>query len=244
MIQVVNRAFDILEYVASDPGRPIGLGEIAAAVNLNQGTCANIIKTMVARRYLDQVGAKKGYCLGAKAFQLTGNTAYRKDILEAARGEMERLTRHLDESCLLAVLQGDQRVIIHRVLCDQPLQVQTADEKHAYDAASGRLLVAMLSDGELEKFVGKYGLPAAAVWPEASTSPKLKEQVEKIRATGYAWQESQRQVVGYALPIRRRDEVVASLSVYLPAYRQKLIPAPDLLAALRQAGSRISQNLA
>lgn len=59
MIQVINRAFDILEFVATDPTRPKSLTEVAEAAGLNQGTCANIMKTMVNRRYLDQVVPRK-----------------------------------------------------------------------------------------------------------------------------------------------------------------------------------------
>ena len=61
MIQVINRAFDILEYIAKDPDKPKALGEIASDLDLNAGTCANIIKTMVARKYLEKIDKQKGY---------------------------------------------------------------------------------------------------------------------------------------------------------------------------------------
>lgn len=69
---------------------------------------------------------------------------------------MTVLSQQLDERCLLAVLNGNQRLIIHRELCNQPLQVQTADEKHVYDSASGRLLVSMMTDTKLVKFKNRY----------------------------------------------------------------------------------------
>ncbi len=244
MIQVIHRAFDILEYVAQEPSRPKSLTEVADAVSLNHGTCANIMKTMVNRRYLDQVSAKKGYCLGAKAYLLTGNTAYRKDLLEAARTEMARLTEQLNESCLLAVLNGNQRLLIHRALCDQPLQVHTADEKHVYDSASGRLLVGTLPDAELHKFIARYGLPTADVWPEATQPETFSEEVDKIRTAACAFQESSRQVIGYAVPIRRYGEVAAGLSVYLPAYRHDSATATKVQHALRRTAEAINQTLA
>lgn len=243
MIQVIHRAFDILEYVASEPHRPKSLTEVAEATGLNPGTCANIMKTMVSRRYLDQVGPKKGYCLGSRAYWLTGNTSYRKDILEAARPEMAALTRQLEESSLLAVLNGDQRVIVHRELCDQPLQVQTANEKHVYDSASGRLLVSMLNDAELVKFKNRYGLPSPELWEEAASEPAFYGQVQAIRQRGYAFQESLRQVIGYAVGVSRQGEVVASLSVYLPAFRHTPEKAADLLEKLRLTADQISSRL-
>lgn len=243
MIQVIHRAFDILEYVATEPNRPKSLTEVAEVAGLNHGTCANIMKTMVNRRYLDQVGPKKGYCLGSRAYWLTGNLSYRKDILEAARPHMVTLSRQLEESCLLAILNGDQRLIIHRELCDQSLQVQTADEKHVYDSASGRLLVGLLPDAELVKFKNRYGLPTPDVWEEAASEPKFYGQIQAIRQRGYAYQESLRQVIGYAVGVRRQEDVVASLSVYLPTYRHTPEKATAVLSSLQQAAGHIGNLL-
>ncbi|MCY7359080.1 MAG: IclR family transcriptional regulator [Rudanella sp.] len=243
MIQVIHRAFDILEFVATSSDRPKSLTEVANAVGLNLGTCANIMKTMVDRRYLDQVGARKGYCLGAQAYWLTGNNAYRKDVLEAARPPMLALTQELEESCLLAVLNGDQRLIIHRELCDHSLQVSTADEKHVYDSASGRLLVGMMNDTELVKFKSRYGLPTNDLWPEATTEPGFYCQIQLIRQQGYAFQESSRHFVGYAVAVRRGEEVVGSISVYLPTYRHTKEKAAEVLLHLHQAAEQISSRL-
>ena len=51
MIQVVNRACDILEVLVETPDAPVGLGEVAGRVGLHAATCANILKTLVARGY-------------------------------------------------------------------------------------------------------------------------------------------------------------------------------------------------
>lgn len=244
MIQVINRAFDILEFLAADPAQPQALGAIADAIGLNHGTCANILKTMVSRHYIDQVGPKKGYRLGLNAYQLTGNPAYFGELLHVARSEMTCLTRSLEESCLLAVLHGHQRVLIHRELCNQALQVQTADEKHVYDSASGRLLVAFLTDAELDKFVVRFGLPSAALWPEASEPTSFRAQIDKIRSAACAHQESVRQIIGYAVPIRQYGNVIASLSVYLPTYRHDAAKAAEVVDSLRQTAQTIDRKLA
>ena len=52
MIQVINRALNILEILAQEPDKEFGLSEIATAVELNAGTCANILKTLVYRNYV------------------------------------------------------------------------------------------------------------------------------------------------------------------------------------------------
>src|SRR5690348_4773415 len=122
MIQVINRALDILEFLASEPDQHRGLGEISAELNLNNGTCANIIKTLVERKYVEKLDKKKGYCLGAKAYGLTGNEGYKKDLTKAAKEELTQLTKKINENSLLAVLDKDMRSVLVRVMSTHPIQ--------------------------------------------------------------------------------------------------------------------------
>lgn len=119
---------------------------------------------------------------------------------------MLALTQQLEESCLLAVLNGEQRLIIHQELCDQPLQVQTAEEKQAYDSASGRLLIGLLPDAKLVRFKNRYGLPTPEVWEEAASEPKFYAQIQTIQDRGYAYQETQRQVIDYAVAVYQKEK--------------------------------------
>lgn len=244
MIQVIHRALDIMEIVATDPEKPKPLGDIADALGLNHGTCANIIKTLVSRKYLEQVGSKKGYILGSKAYTLSGNDAYRKDLIEAAAPEMEKLTAVINENSLLAILNGENRIVIHRISAEQELQVRTASEKHAYDAASGRLLLALLTDAEIERFTGKYGLPSSEMWSEANTRESFQKVIEQIRREQCAFQILPgRQVIGLAVPVEKNGRVVASLSIYLPEYRYMSIDKMKLVNQLKSTASRITAKL-
>ena len=244
MIQVLNRAFDILEFIAAEPESPKALGEIADNFGLNHATCANIIKTMVGRRYIVQKGTKKGYILGPKAYTLTGNTSYKTDILEAARKEMDDLTKNLNENAVLAILNENIRTIIHSTSSEQDLQVRTADEKNAYDSASGRLLFSMLSDMEIDRFLNRYGLPSAEMWHEGATRENLLKTVITIRQERLAVQITMnRQVIGLAVPVYRAGQVIASLSVYMPEYRYMVADKMNIVSKLKAAAEKITINL-
>src|SRR3546814_1707048 len=92
MIQVLHRALSILEFSARDNTKAFPLGEIASELGLNHATCANIIKTMVTRNYLEQLGPKKGYKLGYMAYQVVGNSSFEDKLKRAASEPMEGLT--------------------------------------------------------------------------------------------------------------------------------------------------------
>lgn len=244
MIQVINRAFDILEFLATEPERPRSLSEIAEKVNLNQGTCANIIKTMVSRKYIEKIENKKGYCLGSMAFGLTGNEGYKKDLTEAAKEELEKLTKKLNENSLLAVLENDLRRVIVRVMSSHPVQASTASEKKAYNSSSGRALIGMLNEAELEKFIKQYGLPKKGEWEGVKDRRTLREQIEKIKEDGYATQITKENIFGLAVPVYKGEKVIASLSIYMPDFRYKKSDKMELISLLKRASENITHKLA
>ncbi|QHV94152.1 IclR family transcriptional regulator [Spirosoma endbachense] len=244
MIQVINRALDLLEQIANDPERPKALGDLADSLNLNHGTCANILKTLVARGYVEQIGTKKGYILGSQSYTLTANEAYRKDLLEASREEMDALTQAINENCLLAVLKENQRIAIYRTFAEQDLQVRTTDIKPIYDSASGRLLLAMLPKEKIQRFIAKYGLPSDESWPEVQSETQLLDSLALMRREELALQTiANRHVMGLAVPIYKNGLVVASLSIYLPEYRYMAMDKQKLISSLRQCAKNIHKRL-
>lgn len=243
MIQVIHRALDIIEYVAQDAERPKLLSEMATQLSLKPGTCANIVKTLLTRGYLEKTDSQKGYLLGKHFFSLSGNTGYKKDLIEAADTEMEQITKAINESSLLAVLKGENRVVIHRKESGQLVQAHTPDEKKAYDSSTGRLLIAMLDDEDLEKFITRFGLPPANIWHNAHTKKKIYEQVKQIRKNGYALIEDSVQIVGLAAAIYKNNKAVASLSIYIPSFRFNQQIKNKMIKLGVEAAKSISANL-
>lgn len=243
MIQVINRALDILELVASEPDKPRVLGDISGALNLNPGTCANIIKTLTERNYLEKLEKQRGYRLGQKAYMLSGNESYQRGLIDAAKEEMEALTRKLNENSLLCILKGDKRIVIRRVQSNNELQANTANEKKVWDTASGRMLVATLSDEDLERFIDKYGLPSKEEWNAASDLKSFYTQINKIREQQFAMQTTVNQILGIALPVFRDNRVVASLSMYMPASRFSAADTEKVVNLIRRSADRISKAL-
>ena len=243
MIQVINRAFDILEFISKDPDKPKVLGEISQALNLNAGTCANIIKTMTSRKYVEKAAHKKGYILGSAAYNLTGNEGYKKELIEISKPDMERLTADLNENAELSVLQKDLRLVLLRIKSDHDVQARTASEKRAYDTAAGRIMLACLSEAEIEAFVQKYGLPKEDEWKEAKSLSSFFVEMDKIKRAGYAIQISINQIVGLAVPLFKDDKVVACLGMYMPTYRYDALGHQKILDSIMASGQAINEKL-
>jgi len=223
MIQVINRALDILEHCAKHPQTIYSLTDIADHFGLNHATCANILKMLVIRKYIEQVGHKKGYRLGGMAYYLTGNISFRNNLVDIAKPVMKDLCEMLNESVIIGVYnkQDNTRITLHTEFCSHELQVRSNNKgKNAYMTAVGRLIIAYLSKDEQMNIVKNHGLPTPLLWKEATTMENFERELEKIREKGIAFHTAASEhVIGVAVPLFYKERIVASLAIYLPVVR-------------------------
>jgi DNA-binding IclR family transcriptional regulator len=243
MIQVIQRAMDILEFVGRHGKEPVQLIKIAEQMGLSQPTTANIVKTLVHKNYLEQVGRKVGYRLGIAAYQLAGHPSYDQDISDAAKQPLRELTGELNETSLIAVIRNNKRVIIHLEECDQTLQVRTAMVADLYSTATGRLLLAYQSLKNLDHIVKAIGLPHKKVWPGCETREGLEKELANIRENEFVQVTSVHHTVGFAVPVYKNKQVVAGLSVFIPLSRYAESNHSKMEQLINRTARRISAAL-
>ena len=245
MIKVLHKVFDILEFLAKTPERPRALAEIAGGLGQHPATCANILKTMVSRHYVEQIAPKKGYLLGPALFQISRQAPYRKDLIAAAEPLMAELARTVNETVLLVTLRLGQRFILSQINGQQQIQVgpQALIQDTICATATGRLLLAYLPEHELEKLVTEHGWPGSQ-WPEAGNPAAFKKALADIRKTGRVCHAPNDEVVGLAFPVRNhRNEVIAALGLFLPRFRFKGAHKTAIIEGLSATAATISERL-
>ena len=244
MIQVLNRAFDVLEWLAEHPDQPQPLSAIAGALKLNTGTCANIIKTMIQRGYIEQIAPKKGYQLGARLTYLAQQSRRHHRLLAVAEPWITRLAQQAGENVLLVTLQHFRRSILCHANGNQLLQLRPdyLMREDVYQVPTGRLLLAYLPEEELNTFIQQQGLPGPA-WPKADTPTHLREQCAQIRRKGELTHVTHEHVIGIAMPVSEHARVVAALGMYLPAFRFKRPHKQQALTAMRKTCRQLHQQL-
>lgn len=245
MIQVIHRALDILEFCSRHPEQVYSLTEIADATKLNHATCANILKTLVTRNYVEQMGYKKGYRLGRMAYYLTDNFSSRTSITKIAKPIMKELCELLNETVIIAIYNkhSHKRIVLHSEYTYHELQVRSNKEKDAYDTSTGRLIMAYLNKEDQEMIANKFGFPPASIWKEASTKDAFFLELDKIRTKGIAFQISASHVVGIAVPVFYENKVIASLGIYLPDVRFVGDLKKMIIEKLTDASIQLSEQL-
>ena len=222
MIQVINRALNILEILAQEPDKEFGLSEIATAVELNAGTCANILKTLVYRNYVEQSGTKKGYKLGYMIYQLTRDNSYNTELVNAAKVAMDNLRDNINETVILSVIKGDKRILLNESQCTHEIHY---------------------SPKELNDFIDKIGLPTEEEWPEVKTKSELIQLLNDIRTNNIELSWNKNHVVGLATPILKKGKVIASLGIYLPDIRFGKSEKNNIIKQLKKATDIINEKI-
>lgn len=223
MISVIGKALNILELLAKNPNKEIALGKIAEKLGMDRGTCANIIKSLASKGFVQQTGPRQGYKLGYMMYNLTNSDVINDDLTEIAKEDIIKLGASLNESAILSVIRNDKRIVLFQTDPDREVFIRANIDKSVYSANSGRTILANYKPAQLEKFIARVGLPTKDQWPETYRSEnvagELMNELSVIKRNGYEISQDRNDVVGFAAPIFRKSHVAGSVGVYLPSYR-------------------------
>ncbi len=222
MIQVLGRAFKLLEQIAEDPFRVWSISELAEIIGTSSATCFHIVTTLNKLGYLESLGKRKGYRFGPAINKLCHNSVYRPDLIESVQELMKGFTIEVSEAAVLSVLHGDKRYILCETNAEKPYimdyHVKTIPD--IYYTATGRLLLAYLSEAEIRAFIKEQGLPKAVAWPEATTSERFFQELADIRAKERVVLENNQYIVQVAFPIfEATNKVASAIGSFIPKYR-------------------------
>ena len=222
-IKVIEKALNILELLASEESREFPLGEIADTLKMDHGTCANIIKTLTTRGYVNHDGPRQGYKFGYMPYKLTNTAINNEELTKIARDEIDRLGTCLNESAILSCIKNDKRIVLYHTVPDRDLIVRTNVDKSIYSANTGRVIIANYTPAHLEKCLIRLGLPSKEEWPGIyeSDNPQgeLVNRLASVRVAGYEIHHDTNGIVGVAAPIFKAGHVVGSVGVYMPRMR-------------------------
>jgi DNA-binding IclR family transcriptional regulator len=218
MVKVLQKAFDLLEYVIGQAGRPVTPAELSEKFAINNATCVRLLKNLVQLGYLEQP-VRSQYLPGPMLAVIGRHPVYRRSLLALAEPLIHRQAAELGESVLLAVLQHGRRYIICHRNCNLRMKIfdQLLYHEDLYVTATGRMLLACGDDGERAAAVKQFGLPPAEHWPEAATPAGFEAALRQIRAAGrlrYWNRFSDLHVM--AFPIFEGSRCIAALGASLP----------------------------
>jgi IclR family acetate operon transcriptional repressor len=246
MLQTVDRALRLL-LLFEEVDQEYRVGEMAVMLGVDKSIASRLAATLAERGFLERVPRREGFRLGPEVGRL-GMLALGSshNLIELARGTMERLAEETGETVNFAVLEEHKAINIAQV--DGPHLVGVGDwtgwktEPHA--TANGKVLLAF-AEGSLENLPLE---PPLKVFTE-QTITSLKElhsELERVKSEGWATTlgELEEGFNGVAVPIfDASGRCLAALSVSGPVYRVPSERLPEIVQLCKTSAEEISGRL-
>src|SRR5438034_465880 len=214
-VLVLHKALDILEAIKKRELH-MGLAEISRSVSIPRPTAYRILTTLESRGYLDRA-PDGAYRMGTKLFSLQRDSSFEQDLRRVARPVMEALAARCKETVNLGTLDSGEVVVIETV--ESPLAVRMSSKignrRLAHSTALGKALLAGVADKEISRLIRIKGMPRLTS-STLVTRAALLDEVQKIRAHGYAIDDQENEMDGRCIAVGIAgpgDAVVAALSV-------------------------------
>lgn len=220
--QSLEKAIDVLEYVASAPRPGVTLADVTNVVGFSKATTQRMLITLAKRNLLhfdEELGV---YSLGILTARLGAEYLGRIDYRKVSLPSLRSLVASTGETAHLGILSGTDVVYIELVDSPQPVRLfsKVGDSIPAYATAIGKAIFSHLPEDSLRQH-----LPATlrGRTPRTITSfDTLDVDLAASRARGYAIDDGENRegIRGFAAPIfDHTGQVCAAISVAGPTTR-------------------------
>lgn len=219
-IQVIDRAFDILEILSVEKDG-LGVTGISNRIGLHKSTVHRILNSMVSRGYIEKLPDRGTYKIGLKLIEISSIYLNSIELKTEARPYLGELTSRLGLPVHLATLDGIEAVYIDKVdvLNNIRLYSQIGRRVPVHCSALGKCLISGLDGQELEELAGR--IKFTRFTNNTITDKKtLLEQVRLVGTQGWALdnEEHEAGMKCIAAPVRDyRGTIIAAISVTGPS---------------------------
>ena len=219
-IGAVERAFTIVGSIQELDG--CGVSELANHLDIPKSTAHIYLKTLRDVGYVRKKG--DDYRLGLRFLEHGGYIRQNIGIYQAARREVDGLSRETGEVANLGIEEDGWRVLLYTseppegVFDNSPIGQFT----HMHWTALGKALLAHLPEERIDAIVDRHGLPRATEYT-VTDRDELVAELETIREQGYSIENEDRRegIKSIAVPVRDTDDhsVVGAISLSGPKRR-------------------------
>jgi DNA-binding IclR family transcriptional regulator len=243
-VQSVDRAISIMEFLSRRGWT--GVTEVANELNIHKSTAYRLLVTLRDRGLIEQDAATEKYRLGFGLVLLASSVRADLDILRCARPVCERLSEQTRETVTVAVLEGDDAIVIHQTISrSSALNVDwTGRHTPLHVTAAGKVFLAHMPDDQRDSILER---PLERFTQNTIVDPAaLRDHIRTIRDKGYAYTVEELEVGlnAVAAPIRCADGVVVgTMSVSGPAFRLPNDYIPKVAGLVKEAAAEISRCL-
>jgi len=240
-VTAVARGLDVLGCFDAEHRR-MTLSNVAELTGLTRGTARRFLLTLQSLGYLDSDG--KMFWMTPRIMTLAHGFISSLGLDHAVKDIIQRHARDMGESVSIAVLDDGQITYVARADAPRRFASATAlnvgSQLPAHCASMGRVLLAALSDDDLDEWLARH--PLKPLTERTITDPaKWREAINKVRHDGYAIIDGEMEIGlrSMAVPIvGRSGKTLAALNVATLTGRTSMGDLVERFLPILRAASR------
>lgn len=246
VIQSVDRALLLLEYITSHPEKKLTLTELADVMELDKSSVFRILTTLSRHGLVRQEEGKKSYRPGFGIFGLASSLYEQMKLPVVVSPFLREIARKTCENVHLAVRSGMQAVFIDREQGTNRILTNTniGDTEELYCTAVGKCLMSDFSREELEILFNGRTLKKFTELTITDIDA-LSRELSDVKAKGYAVdkEEFEPNVVCLAAPIMNyQGKIIAAIGI--SGTKDRGLPDLDRnIGIVREAAAEINSLL-
>lgn len=227
--------------------RHIRVIDVSRELGVAPSTAHRLLTIFERFRFVEQASSHGRYAIGPALVEVARSLSRHRDIEMVLSPHVNALATELNETVHSCVLRGDKVLFLESVECSHVVRAvsRTGRALPAYATASGKALLAELSDAELLRLFPREELTRLTRKTITKRSTLVAE-LRRIRERGYATNlsESERDFAACAAVVRDRQGIArASIVVAGPAVRLRRFESGHLAATVLSACMDASADL-
>jgi len=203
MVKSATRVCRILTLVGREKGGLRHTG-IARALNIPTSSLSGLLASLVNQQFLSLESETQKYLLGPQILTLAGSYLDGLDLVEHSRPVVQKFAEDSGESVSVSVRIENEIMVVCKEDSPQLIKrtVQIGQRSPMHAAASGKVILAYLSEHEIEQYFSSANL--VALTPNTITDREtLRRELGQTRSSGLAYnrEETTDQIISMAAPI-------------------------------------------
>ena len=192
-VRAVSKAMELIEVLCSHH-EPMALQELSSAVGYPKSTVHALLITLRDHAMIAQLPDGR-YTLGVRLFECGNAVSESWNIPQTVHPILEKLSVATHASAFLSLLEDSYVISLDKAVGSDGIQVvpEVGCRLPAHATSQGKLLLAQLSDVEVEKRLRHVGMPSFT--PHTITDmPAFLACLADIRQRGYAVEDGEYKV--------------------------------------------------
>ncbi|MFC4242166.1 IclR family transcriptional regulator [Gryllotalpicola reticulitermitis] len=241
-----SKVIMLLRELAARP-EGIGVRELARDLGIDKSAVSRLLEQLTDQGIALQDEFSGRFRVGPELFALAATIHSRDTLWQAAEPIVRELATTFNETCYLAVREGDEIIFRDKVDSTHNVRyvIDPGERAPLYAGAGGRAVLSTLSDGEIAALVRRVGL--IPMTPSTMTdATRLIEQARVDHERGFSVSHGERVVSGAAVAAPFFDAAgscVGSIVFTWPSQRSDTAQEPEIAAAVVAACHELSGRL-